>query len=69
MKKLNYQGYTEHIEEHNMMLKKLIQMDHKINDNDWSQTEIQEFIEDWKKHIIQTDMPFNTFIKQQSIKS
>ena len=65
MKKLNYRGYQSHEKEHTNMLKKLIQMDHKINDDTWEKIEVQDFVDDWGKHIIHSDMPVNDYIKQQ----
>ena len=65
MKKLNYHAYKEHKEEHNSMLKKLSNMDQKINDGHWDQSKVQGFVDKWGKHIIGSDMSFNTYMKQQ----
>jgi putative two-component system hydrogenase maturation factor HypX/HoxX len=65
MKKLNYRDYQTHEKEHTSMLRKLIQMDHKINDDTWGGNEVQDFVDDWGKHIIHSDMPANDYIKQQ----
>ena len=65
MKKLNYYAYKEHKKEHNKMLKKLSKMDHKIHDDNWNQNEVQDFVAEWGKHIIHSDMPFNAYMQQQ----
>ena len=67
MKKINYPTYQEHEKEHNRMLKKLIEMDNKINDDNWNQSEVQGFVENWGKHIIHSDMFFNQYMKQTGL--
>lgn len=41
-----------HIGKHNAMLEKLSVIYHKIMDDDWKQSDIQEFMDKWGKHII-----------------
>ena len=65
MKKHSYYGYRAHRKEHKLMLKKLIEMNRKINDDNWNQNEIQNFVNNWGKHIIYSDMSFNNYMKQQ----
>jgi len=36
MKKLRFGSYKGHVREHNVMLKKLVEMDHKIINDDWN---------------------------------
>ncbi|MGR9074187.1 MAG: hemerythrin domain-containing protein [Gammaproteobacteria bacterium] len=64
MKKHGYPGFQDHKKDHERMLNQLTQMDRKIKNDDWSQSEIEEFVRQWGKHIIHSDMSFNTFIKQ-----
>ena len=64
MKKFKYQNYLEHEKEHNSLLQILFEMSHKINNNNWNQTEVEEFVDKWKVHIIDSDMYVNNFIKQ-----
>ncbi|NOQ16244.1 MAG: hypothetical protein GQ581_04225 [Methyloprofundus sp.] len=66
MKELNYHGLQEHNKEHNMMLQKLTSMDHKINDDNWNQSEVQDFVDEWGAHIIHSDMSFNDYMKLQN---
>jgi cytochrome c2 len=47
------------------MLEKLVEMDHKITNDDWKQSDIQEFMDKWGKHIIHADMAFNAYQKEQ----
>lgn len=65
MKKFNYHGFKGHNKEHKVMLKALSHMEHKINDTHWNQNEVKDFVEEWGKHIIDADMIFNTYMKQQ----
>ena len=65
MKKMNYRNYQAHEKEHTNMLKKLTQMDHKINDDTWDKNEVQDFVDEWGEHIIHADMSVNHYIKQQ----
>ncbi|MCK5191961.1 MAG: hemerythrin family protein, partial [Methylococcales bacterium] len=65
MKKTNYRGFQGHEKEHNRMLKKLIEMDNKISNDNWNQSEVLDFVEKWGKHISHSDMSFNNYMKQQ----
>ena len=67
MEKLGFRNYKSHVREHNFMLEKLVEMDHKITHDDWKQTDIQEFMDKWRKHIINSDMAFNAYQKEQEL--
>lgn len=41
-------------------------MDHKINDDNWNQAEVQDFVDEWGAHIIHSDMSFNDYMKLQN---
>jgi len=69
MKKLDYPDYQTHEKEHANMLKKLNQMDHHINGDTWDKKEVQDFVDEWGEHIINSDMTVNHFIKQQQVVS
>ena len=69
MKKLGYRDYQSHEKEHTKMLKKLTKMDRKINDDNWDKNEVQNFVDEWGEHIINSDMAVNHFIKQQQVVS
>ncbi len=65
MKKLNYHGYNRHINEHNLMLESLADIDRRINRQQWTQQDIETFMDKWGSHIIQSDMAFNDYFKAQ----
>ena len=62
-----FRNLKAHVREHNFMLEKLVEMDHRITHDDWKQTDIQEFMDKWRKHIINSDMAFNAFQKEQEL--
>jgi hypothetical protein len=49
------------------MLEKLTAIDHKINDDDWQQADIEEFVDKWVKHIINADMKFDSYFKNAAV--
>ena len=67
MKKAAFQGYKGHEREHRYMLEKLTAIDHKINDDDWQQADIEEFVDKWVKHIINADMKFDSYFKNAAV--
>ena len=67
MKKTNYRGFQGHEKEHNRMLKKLIEMDNKISNDNWNQSEVLDFVGIWGKHIIHSDMSFNNYMKETGL--
>lgn len=67
MKKLDYHDFQAHEKEHNVMLKKLIEMDKIINKGQWKQSEIQGFMDKWIKHIIHSDISFNKYMKHRPV--
>ena len=67
MKKAAFQGYKGHEREHRYMLEKLTAIDHKINDDDWQQADIEEFVDKWVKHIINADMMFDSYFKNAAV--
>ncbi|MGR9101482.1 MAG: bacteriohemerythrin [Gammaproteobacteria bacterium] len=64
MKKHGYPGFQDHKKDHERMLNQLTRMNRKIKNDDWSQSEIDEFVRQWGKHIIHSDMSFHAFNKQ-----
>ena len=69
MEKSGFRNYKSHVREHNLMLEKLAEMDHKIINDEWKQNDIQEFMDKWGKHIIRSDMAFNAYQKEQEFDS
>jgi len=69
MEQSGFQSYTGHVREHNAMLEKLTDIDHKIANDDWKQSDTLEFMDKWGKHIIHSDMAFNAYLKKQELES
>lgn len=67
MEQSGFRYYKGHTKEHKIMLEKLIEIDHKIINDDWKQNDIQGFMDKWAKHIINSDMAFNVYQKEQEI--
>jgi putative two-component system hydrogenase maturation factor HypX/HoxX len=63
MEQLAFKNYKGHVKEHHVMLQKLAEIDYKIIHDDWTQSDIQEFMDKWGKHIINADMAFNVYLK------
>lgn len=66
MKKSGFHRYQTHAREHNYMLEKLLDMDHKIKNDTWNPSDIEGFIEKWTQHIINADMLFNQHWKEMN---
>ncbi len=64
MKKFKYQHYQKHEKEHHSLLHMLLEMVGKINENKWDQIELRNFVDHWKLHIVDSDLPANNFMKQ-----
>jgi putative two-component system hydrogenase maturation factor HypX/HoxX len=67
MKKVAFHGYKGHEKEHSFMLEKLTTIGNKINSNDWEQTDIEDFVDKWAKHILNADMKFDTYFKKATV--
>lgn len=63
MEQSAFKNYKGHAREHSVMLEKLAEIDQKITNNDWKQNDIQEFMDKWGNHIINSDMAFNVYQK------
>jgi putative two-component system hydrogenase maturation factor HypX/HoxX len=61
MKQSGFESNKGHVSEHHAMLKKLNEIDHKIIHDNWKKNDIQDFMDKWGKHIINSDMTLNTF--------
>lgn len=69
MEQSDFRYYKGHVREHNAMLEKLAEIDNKIINDDWKQSDMREFMDKWGKHIINSDMAFNTHLKKQELES
>jgi putative two-component system hydrogenase maturation factor HypX/HoxX len=59
MNQVGFHHYKSHVKEHNVMLEKLLAMDKKIQQDDWSAKDIMSFIDKWTQHIVKSDLAFN----------
>jgi putative two-component system protein, hydrogenase maturation factor HypX/HoxX len=64
MRKFNTLDYQEHIKEHKSLLNIILKMEGKIVDDNWDKIKVREFVDKWKLHIVDLDMPANNFMKQ-----
>lgn len=56
MKQSAYPGYIRHVEAHNQMLDKLVEISNRVRLGEWSSTDIQHFVNHWVLvHIIEVD--------------
>jgi|APLak6261669570_1056073.scaffolds.fasta_scaffold00011_33 hemerythrin len=65
MKLYHYPCYPVHVEAHNLMLDRLIEISKTIQHEQWNPTDIREFVSDWVlRHILEVDMLLGDFMKQ-----
>ncbi len=69
MEQSGFKRSKHHVTEHQVMLDKLVEMDHKIMNDDWKQSDIQDFMDKWGEHILHSDMAFNAFLKKKDIET
>lgn len=66
MKLHSYPCYPVHIENHNLLLNRLIEISKTIQENRWDPADIDTFVSDWVlKHIQEVDMLLGDFLKQR----
>jgi putative two-component system protein, hydrogenase maturation factor HypX/HoxX len=68
MDQLEYRNFKAHVREHEAMLEKLTEIQHKISNDNWRQSDMHEFLGKWEKHILHFDMAFNAFHKEKAQK-
>lgn len=64
MKQVGFHHYKNHVAEHNLMLDKLLVMDNKIQQDNWNNNDVHDFVDKWTKHILHSDMEFNQHWKE-----
>lgn len=64
MEKSAYPNFKSHVTEHNLMLESLSVMDKKIQRDEWTADEVHKFTDKWTKHILNSDMTFNSHWKE-----
>lgn len=68
MKQYQYPDYAKHVDEHNHMLDRLIEISRTVQNRQWNMADIQVFVSRWVLvHILEFDMPFGDFIKRRSM--
>ncbi|HEY8159459.1 MAG TPA: hypothetical protein VIF10_12220 [Methylobacter sp.] len=67
MERSEFRHYKSHAKEHNTILEKLTEIEHKIVNSEWKKRDIREFMDKWVEHIIHSDMVFNTYLKAQDL--
>ncbi|MDP3837749.1 MAG: hemerythrin domain-containing protein [Methylococcales bacterium] len=68
MKDIAFHGYKGHEKEHQLMLEKLTAINHKINNNNWQQADVEDFVDKWAKHIVNSDMKLDAYVKKESVR-
>ncbi|MCQ8104799.1 bacteriohemerythrin [Methylomonas sp. SURF-2] len=59
MKQTGFSDYAAHVESHNKMLDRLIDISKKVQTKQWAISEIQSFVDSWVLvHILEEDMKF-----------
>ncbi|TAK62885.1 hemerythrin domain-containing protein [Methylobacter sp.] len=69
MEKSDFRQYKSHATEHNAILEKLAEIEHKITNNEWKKRDIREFMDKWADHIIHSDMVLNKHLKKLEFES
>ncbi|MDD1621698.1 MAG: bacteriohemerythrin [Methylococcaceae bacterium] len=65
MKLHRYPCYPVHVENHNLMLNRLIEISKTIQENRWNPADIDTFVSDWVlRHIQEVDMLLGEFLTQ-----
>lgn len=65
MKRIGFSGYRGHEKEHQLMLQKLVEIEQSINNKGLEEADVEEFVDRWAKHIINSDMRFSTYLKKE----
>ncbi|QPK63844.1 bacteriohemerythrin [Methylomonas sp. LL1] len=67
MKQHGYPCYRVHVENHNLMLNRLIEISKTIQENRWDPADIDTFVSDWVlRHILEVDTLLGEFIAKRS---
>lgn len=64
MKQTSYPGYQKHVEQHNQMLDRLVEISETVQKKQWHPSDIKEFVNGWVLvHILQEDMLLGAYLK------
>lgn len=66
MKQHGYPAYAEHVQAHNQMLDKLVEISDHIHQGKWQHEEVRQFMRGWVLvHILDVDSLLGNFLRQQ----
>lgn len=66
MKQIDYPDYERHIEQHNQMLDRLIEISKTVPNKHWDAIELKIFMTDWiLVHILEEDMPLGDYLTKR----
>ncbi|CAG1020506.1 hemerythrin family protein [Methylomonas sp. LL1] len=68
MKDLHYPEYQNHVNEHNLMLDKLVDVSAKINQPQWQQLNVAKFMSQWLTHIAEKDRAISEYVLADSLR-
>jgi hemerythrin len=63
MKNYAYPDYQNHVDTHNLMLNKLVEVSDKINKHEWRQQDVLKFMQEWISHILEDDSAFSEYFQ------
>lgn len=66
MKAHHYSDYQDHVNDHNLMLDKLVEASDKVNKSEWQQQEVVKFMHEWISHILEKDMAISEYLQADS---
>ena len=65
MKQTRYPDYERHVEQHNQMLDRLIEISKTVQKKQWNPTDIKIFMTNWVLvHILEDDVPLGEYLNQ-----
>jgi len=65
MKQTRYPDYERHVEQHNQMLDRLIEISKTVQKKQWNPSDMKLFISNWVLiHILEDDMPLGEHLNQ-----
>jgi putative two-component system hydrogenase maturation factor HypX/HoxX len=65
MRGVNYPGYRDHASDHQNMMDYLCCLGERISDMSWKQNDLETFLQEWGRHIIDYDMVFNNHSQER----
>ncbi|MGR8931804.1 MAG: bacteriohemerythrin [Gammaproteobacteria bacterium] len=67
MKQVAYPGYESHLQAHNQMLDKLVEISEIVQKHQWNPSDIKVFVNRWVLvHILDEDLPLGDYIRSHA---